>query len=138
MRYISHPEFVEEYKKGLLIVSVDKWKAGDFVLSKSSKTQYKFAHHFWTWLGIILTVPGTIILFFITWKLAIPSFFIGLIVLGAARKSAAQFVMAQMIESADFWDYVLLHRGVEFFDQNNVPVYSEFLKRMHNKFTKEW
>ncbi len=135
MRYITHSQFVEEYNKGNLSVSVDKSRAGDFVLSEFSETRYKFAHNFWTWLGIALTVPGPIALLFVSWKLAVPSFFVGLVIISAARKSAAQFVVTQMIEREDFWDYVLLHNGAEIRDNNNEPVYSEFLKKMDDKFS---
>jgi len=51
----------------------------------------------------------------------------------AARKSASQFVLQNMIESEDFWDYVLLHKGAIIQDKEGSEIGSEFLDRMSKK-----
>ncbi len=76
MIYISHREFVDLYRKEELSISVDKNKAGDFVLSDFSKTRYQVAHNFWNWFGLILAVPGAIALLFLHWTYAIGSFLV--------------------------------------------------------------
>lgn len=129
-KFITHRDFIEGYKKGELFVYVNKNKAGDFVLSKFAKKENKIAHSFWTWLGIILLVPLTIILLFVNWLYALVSFVAGLIIASAARKSAADFVLDNMIKSEDFWDYVLLHNGASITDKEGNQISSGFLKKM--------
>ncbi len=113
---ITHKEFIEGYKSNKLKVLINKNKAGDFVLSPLADKHNKPAHLFWTWLAIILVVPTPIVLFFIKWYFSIISFVVGLIVLSASRKSATGFILQNMIESQDFWCYVLIHRGANISD----------------------
>jgi len=51
----------------------------------------------------------------------------------ASRKSAASFVIENMIDSEEFWDYVLLHKGAKIIDNNGNEIVSGFLARMVNK-----
>lgn len=122
-KFITHRDFVEGYEKGELFVYVNKNKAGDFVLSKFAKKENKLAHSFWTWLGIILLVPLTIILLFVNWLYALVLFILGLTIAGAARKSAEEFVLGNMIENEDFWDYVLLHNGTSIIDKEGNQIF---------------
>jgi hypothetical protein len=135
MKYISHSDFVQLYNKGVLTVAINKSKAGDFVLSEHSDTRYKIAHNFWSWLGLLLVVPAAAVLLFFNWVYAVASFISGLIIVSAARKSAAQFVLEQMIDNEDFWNYVLLHKGANIRDKDNEEIYSEWLQTMANKFS---
>ena len=133
MKYIDHSDFVQSYKNGSLSIKVDQSKAGNFILSQYSKPQYKLAHNIWSWLGILLTVPVAIALLFVNWLYAIVSFVAGIIIVSAARKSAAQFVVEQMIDNEDFWNYVLLHKGAKIQDNKGEDVSSEWLNKMANK-----
>lgn len=127
LKYITHKDFAEGYKSGKLLVYVDKNKAGDFVMSPHADKHNKPAHLFWTWTGIILTIPLAIILIFINWKLAIPSFVLGFVVIKAARKSASQFVLNNMLENEEFWMYCLLHKGAKVTDdKENIYTPKEF------------
>ena len=110
-KVITHKEFLEKYKSGLLKLFVVKSKAGDFVLSEFADKHNKPAHIFWTWTGIILFFPLPIVLLFIKWPFAIISVIIGSLILSGARKSASQFVIENMLEDERFWLYVLIHDG---------------------------
>lgn len=110
-RTITHKEFVESYKKGELFVSVDKWRAGDFVLSELASKYNKPAYLFWSLLGIILAVPLAIIFLFINWFYSIISFFLGILIIGATRKSACQFVLQNMLDDEFFWGYIITNKG---------------------------
>ncbi len=127
---ITHEEFAREYKAGNILVYVDPIKAGDFVLSDFAKPENKPAHLFWTWAGIILIVPLPIVLLFIKWPLAPLSFILGIVVHQAARKSAGQFVIQNMVENEDFWDYILMHKGAEMKDPQGNQIRSAFQDRM--------
>ena len=134
-RLIDYQQFLEGYEAGELTVSVNKSKAGDFVLSEFADKHNKPAHLFWTWLGILLIVPSPIILLlFRKWVFAACSFVLGLIITEAARKSASRFVLQNMLENEDFWDYVLLHKGASIKDKEGREVTSEYLDRMAKKF----
>lgn len=128
-KVITHRDFIDGYKKGELLVYINKNKAGDFVLSEFSKKENKLAHNFWTLLGIILLIPVTIIFLFINWRYAVISFIAGWIVNSAARKSATDFVLENMIGNEDFWDYVLLHSGANITDKEGNPISSAFLEK---------
>lgn len=130
MKTLNHQQFIEQYKSGEITVLVNKNKAGDFVLSKFADKYNKPAHLFWTWLGIIIGIPLTIVLLFIYWPYAVASFILGAIINGAARKTAAQFVLENMLESEEFWNYVLLHRGAEIVDKDQNEITSAFLYKM--------
>ena len=133
-KLITYQQFLEKYKKGEINVLVNKSKAGDFVMSKFGDKHNKPAHLFWTWLGILLVFPAPIILWIIFgWIYALGSFVLGLMINSAARKSAEQFVLQNMIESEDFWDYVLLHKGAVIQDIDGNEVKSKFLDRMSAK-----
>lgn len=111
MNTLTHKAFVDGYRSGNISVLINKNKAGDFVLSGLANKHNRPAHLFWTWLGLFLVVPAPIALFFVSWIYAISIFLIGLLVIGAARKTATQFVLRNMLEDEMFFDYVLLHNG---------------------------
>jgi len=133
MKTLTHQQFIEQYKSGEISVLVNKNRAGDFVLSKFADKYNKPAHLFWTWLGIIIGIPLTIVLLFVRWPYAIASFIVGAMINGAARKTAAQFVLQNMLESEEFWNYVLLHKGAEIVDKDNNKVTSAFLYKMEQE-----
>lgn len=127
---ITHNDFVNGYKSGKYLVYVDKNKAGDFVMSKPADKYNKPAHLFWTWVGILMTFPLPIIFLFISWKYSIVSFILGLIVSSSSKKSDGQFVMKNMIDDKNFWEYVLMYKGVKIEDkEGNEVIYSPDGKR---------
>jgi len=133
-KLINYQQFLEGYKTGEITVLVNNSKAGDFVMSKFGDKHNKPAHLFFTWLGIIMIIPFPIILvIFQGWISAIGSFVFGLMINSAVRKSASQFVLQNMIESEDFWDYVLFHKGAIIQDKEGNEIGSEFLDRMSKK-----
>ena len=131
---ITHQEFVDRYGSGGLTVMVSKWRAGDFIMSSYANRRYKAAHVFWTCLGVIVAIPLSIVLLFFRWYIAPISFVVGLIIVSAARRTAGQFVMQNMLESEDFWDYVLVHGGAEMLDEDGKELHSAFLDRMSKRF----
>jgi len=134
-KLINYQQFLEGYKTGEITVLVNNSKAGDFVMSKFGDKHNKPAHLFWTWLGILLIFPAPIIFWVqFGWVHALGSFVLGLMLSAAARKSASQFVLQNMIESEDFWDYVLLHKGAIIQDEKGNEIGSEFLDRMSKKY----
>jgi len=130
MKTLNHQQFIDQYKSGEITVLSNKNKAGDFVLSKFADKYNKPAHLFWTWIAIIIAIPLTIVLLFIHWSYAIASFILGAIINGAARKTAAQFVLGNMLESEEFWNYVLLHKGAKITDKDQNEITSAFLYKM--------
>ena len=136
-KLINYQQFLQGYRTGEFVVLVNKSKAGDFVMSKFGDKHNKPAHIFFTWLGIIMIVPLPIILLiFQGWIFAVGSFILGLMINSAARKSASQFVLQNMIKGEDFWDYVLLHKGAIIQDKEGNEIESEFLDRMLNKYSQ--
>lgn len=132
---ISYQQFLEAYKAGEITVLVNSSKAGDFVMSKFGDKHNKPAHLFWTWLSILLIFPAPIILWVLLgWVHALGSFVLGLMISAVARRSASQFVLQNMIENEDFWDYVLLHKGAIIQDKEGNEIESEFLDRMSKKY----
>lgn len=130
-KFINYQQFLESYKTGEIIVLVNKSKAGDFVMSKFGNKNNKLMHLFWTWSGILLIFPLPIIFWILfSWVYALCSLALGLIISKMARKSASQFVLQNMIESEDFWNYILLHKGATIQDKNDNEVESEFLNHL--------
>lgn len=128
---INYQQFLDKYKKGEIMVLVNKLKAGDFIMSEFGDKHNKPAHLFWTWLGILMIFPAPIILWIIFgWIYALGSFIWGIMINIAAKKSATQFVLQNMIKDEDFWDYVLLHKGAVLQDKDGNEFKSEFLDRM--------
>lgn len=110
-KLINYQQFLEGYKTGEFTVLLDKSKTGDFVMSKFADKYNKPAHFFWTWLGILLIFPAPIIFWILFgWIHAIGSFVLGVTIRSAAKKSASQFVLQNMLESEDFWRWILLQR----------------------------
>ena len=132
---LNYQQFLAGYNKGDFVVFVNKSKAGDFVLSEFAHKHNKPAHLFWTWLGIIMIIAIPIVLLFLRkWIYAAACVTIGIIINNAARKSACRFVLQNMLESEDFWDYVLLHKGASIKDNEGREVTSEYLDRMARRF----
>lgn len=134
MDNITHKEFVEGYESGRFSVAVNKNTAGDFVLSNFADKHNKPAHYFWSWLGILLVLPIPIVLLYFSWIYSLVSFISGLIISSAARKSAGQFVLQNMLNNEDFFEYVLLHQGAIVTDEHGKELRSEFLTRMQSKY----
>ena len=134
-KLIDYQQFLHGYQAGEITVLVNNSKAGDFVMSKFGDKHNKPAHIFFTWLGIIIMIVPLpiILLIFQGWIFAVGSFVLGLMINSAARKSASQFVLQNMIENEDFWDYVLLHKGAIIQDKEGNEIGSEFLDRMSKK-----
>lgn len=65
VRYLTHNEFINEYKLGKLTVFIDRNRAGDFVLSPLADKHNKPAHLFWSWLGLFFMILLPIILLFL-------------------------------------------------------------------------
>lgn len=134
-KLINYQQFLEGYKTSEITVLVNNSKAGDFVMSKFGDKHNKPAHLFWTWLGILLIFPAPIIFWILLgWVHALGSFVLGLMISAAARRSASQFVLQNMIENEDFWNYVLLHKGAIIQDKERNEIGSEFLDRMSKKY----
>ena len=134
-KLIDFHQFLQGYQTGEFEVLINKSKAGDFVMSKFGDKHNKPAHLFFTWLSIILIVPLPIILLiFYGWINAVGTFIIGLMINKAARKSASQFVLQNMLDSEDFWNYVILHKGAIIHDKSGKEITSEFLDRMVKKY----
>lgn len=133
-KIITHQQFVDGYKAGKIIASIDKSKAGDFVLSNFADKHNKPAHLFWSWSGIVLAIPLPIMLIFINWRYSIIPFISGLIIVSAARKTAEQFVLKNMLENESFFEYVLSHEGARITDEQGNEIKSSFLEKMGRKF----
>lgn len=133
MDTLTHKEFVEGYKSGKFSVHINENKAGNFVLSNLANKHNKPAHYFWSWLGIILVFPVPVALLFISWTYSISSLIGGLIIIVASRKSAAQFVLQNMIDSEDFFEYVLLHQGAKITNEQGQELKSKFITKMKLK-----
>lgn len=133
-KLITHQEFVNGYEAGKINVSINKSKAGDFVLSDFADKHNKPAHLFWSWSGILLTIPLPIILIFINWHYSIISFILGLIIVSASRKSASQFVLQNILGDESFFEYVLLHGGAKITDEQDNELKCSFLEKMSKKF----
>lgn len=132
-KVITFQRFLDGYKKGELSVHVNKYRAGDFVLSELGDKHNKPAHLFWTWLGIIMVIPLSIILWiFLGWKFALASFALGLVILNASRKTAGQFVLNNMLEDEVFCTFVLLRDGAVIQDKEGKQVSLEAAEKSRN------
>jgi len=133
-KLVNYQQFLDGYKAGDIMVLVNKSKAGDFAMSEFADKGNKRAHQLWTWAGLAMLIPIPIILLiFQGWIYAVGSFILGLIINNAARRSAEQFILRNMVESENFWDYVLMHGGAIMRDAQDNEIASEFLDRMANK-----
>lgn len=122
---VNHQQFLEEYNAGKIMVLVNKSKAGDFVMSEFADKNNKRAHQFWTWTGIAILILVPIVLLILQeWIYAGGAFILGLIINSAARKSAGQFVLQNMIKDGLFWDYVLIHGGAIMRDSQGNKIVS--------------
>lgn len=121
-KMISHDTFVKGCKTGEYLVYINKNKAGDFVMSKVADKHNKPAHIFWTWTGIILFLPLPIILLFFSWAYSTVSFVLGLMIVSSSRKSAEQFVMQNMLDDKNFWEYVLMYKGAKIENKNGEEI----------------
>lgn len=110
-KLISHKDFIDKYKSGQLIVRVNKNMVGDLVMSPLADVHNKPAHLFWSWGGLILAIPVTLVLIFVNWVYALISLIVGFLIINAAKESATQFVLQNMLEDEDFWVYVLAQGG---------------------------
>lgn len=91
-------------------------------MSEFADRKYRPAHLFWTWLGII-SIPASVLFWiFYGWIVAIGCFIAGLVVLANARKSAAGFVLKNMVEDNQFFIYVLTHGGAVLVDKSGNKI----------------
>jgi len=103
-------------------------------MSEFADKNNKRAHQFWTWAGLTMLIPVAIILLISKgWIYAVSSFVLGLVINNAAKKSAEQFVLQNMIESEDFWHYALLHKGAMMRDAQGNEIITDFLLSKDHK-----
>ncbi len=130
---VTYHQFLEGYKAGEIMVLVDKTKAGDFVMSELADKRNKPANLFWTWAGLIVMIPLPIILWIYQgWVYALGSFVLGSMINNAARKSAGEFVLENMLKDKRFWDYVLLHNGAVMQDKEGSKITETFVDTTTN------
>lgn len=130
---VTYQQFLEGYKAGEIMVLVDKTKAGDFVMSELADKRNKPAHLFWTWAGLIVMIPLPIILWIYQgWVYALGSLLLGSMINNAARKSAGEFVLENMLKDKRFWDYVLLHKGAVMQDKEGSKITETFVDTTTN------
>lgn len=116
---ISYEEFLKEYKANKIIVKVDRMKAGRFVESKEAGKRFKPAHYFWTYASFFLMFVLPIIMLFKFWVYAVLSFLGGIFLYQAVKKSAAGFVLENMLEDEKFWRFAVEKGGAILTDDEN-------------------
>lgn len=127
---INHSEFIDGYKNKSLSILINRNKAADFVLSVFADKRNKSAHYFWSYAAILLVFFLPIVLLFVSWKYSIISFFVGLFVSSASRNSDEQFIVQNMLDNEDFFEYVLLHGGAKILNSKGEEMKSEFINKM--------
>jgi hypothetical protein len=125
VKTIDHKTFVELYKRDNIDVWVNKSKAGDFVLSKFANKYNKPAYLFWKWTGRLLVFPLPLIFWIVFgWIHAVGSLVLGLMIESANQRSAEQFVLQNMLEDENFWNWVMLHNGAIIKDKEGNKITS--------------
>ena len=106
---MQHNEFVEAYKRGTVVVDVDRSKALQ-IANAWDKVPYRFrsAHVFWScaWL---LTIPAAFAaaFFYKWWAGALILVVLTPALFTATKKSAALHVIEYAVESSAFYLYAL-------------------------------
>lgn len=108
---INYQNFLEDYKNNKITVLVDKTKAGRFIISQLANKRFKPAHYFWTWVAFLLIFILPIVLLFEFWFYSIVSLVAGIWIYGAAKTSASQFVLENMLEDEKFFEFVMENNG---------------------------
>ncbi len=66
--------------------------------------RFRIAHHFWKAVACLLPIVGIVLLFFLPWWIGIILILLGIILMPAVQRSAAQFVLQRALEDADFFE----------------------------------
>lgn len=110
---MTHEEFVESYHSGRLAVAVDRSAAMRVLDQKDLlPARYRAAHLFWKNLGCLLPVAGLVSLIWLPWYWGLGAIVLGMFIMPATRRSAAQFVMEHALEDAVFWETMVSGRVI--------------------------
>ncbi len=113
MDYIT---FVTERRAGRVRAGIDNSTA--LRLIDYLPKRYQAAHHFWSWVWM-LSIPGFILVaIFVRWWLGLLLLiFVTPTIMGAVKKSAAQFVLEHAEEDEAFFN-MLVENGLLYFERD--------------------
>jgi hypothetical protein len=103
IKYLSHEEFVNEYKNGNLRLLINK-RLEHALYSPFLDRFEVLAYVFWDYISIALVFIVPIILLFLkkSWIYILGSFFMGIIIYKANRKSLEDCVLENMLRNEKF------------------------------------
>jgi len=123
IKYLSHEEFVNEYKNGNLRLLINK-RLEHALYSPFLDRFEVLAYIFWDYISIALVFIVPIILLFLkkSWIYILGSFFMGIIIYKANRKSLEDCVLENMLRKEKFWGEMLLAGIVLAKDKTNNKI----------------
>jgi hypothetical protein len=65
--------------------------------------RYRAAHHAWKTIAVLLVIGGFVSLFWVRWWIGIGAVILGLVMMPAVQRSAAEFVLEHAIGDASFY-----------------------------------
>jgi len=123
IKYLSHEEFVNEYKNGNLRLLINK-RLEHALYSPFLDRFEVLAYIFWDYISIALVFIVPIILLFLkkSWIYILGSFFMGIIIYKSNRKSLEDCVLENMLRNEKFWGEMLLAGIVLAKDKTNNKI----------------
>lgn len=110
---MEYSEFVELWKKGKLLVDVDKSKALRIANSKILPANYRVAHIFWSWVWI-LSIPVAVgVMFLYKWWVGLPILIlITPMISKSTKKTAMQFMIDYALENSEFYKFAVTNQVI--------------------------
>jgi hypothetical protein len=105
---MDHHEFVQNWKEKKIQVTVNRSAALQIAGSTMFPKQYRFAHHFWSWIWFI-SIPASFVTMYVY------SGWVGLFILVAVgpalswsvKQSAFTFMIDYALENSEFYNFAI-------------------------------
>ena len=104
---MTHQEFVEEYKKGLIHVTMNESDALKLRNTSFLDKPNQYATIFWTWIRILPIPIGVVLIIWVNMWLGIAVIFIGILLRQAIKKPSSENALEQALRVEEFYNALI-------------------------------
>jgi len=105
--HMTHQEFVQGYKQGLVRARIHESAAMQLMNTTAVEKRYRYAHLFWSWVWI-LTIPiGIVLIIWVNKWVGIGIIVLGIILPRVIKRSASEFVLEQTLADENFYNNLI-------------------------------
>lgn len=104
---MTHKEFVEGYKRGIVRVEINESDALKLMNTSFVDKPYQYATIFWSWIWIFSIPIGVVLIIWVNMWLGIAVIVIGLLLPQAIKRSSSENALEQALRDEEFYNALI-------------------------------